>query len=85
MKLYVQGKLAMAGLDTHAPLTTYLAAVYAILAEAPHDRLEGLMDRMITGSAMADPDGARDTWGLQPEHLARAMKAEAAPAVKGGT
>lgn len=80
----MQGKLTLAGIDTDTPLVGYLGALYAILAEAPHDRLEGMMNAMITGSAMADPDEARETWGLQPEHQAVAMKPSQAPSVKPG-
>lgn len=51
-------------------------AVYAILAEAPGDRLEKLMDHFTTMEAVIDPERARATWGLLPEHTSRTSALE---------
>jgi hypothetical protein len=49
-------------------LSGWLDAVYASIADAPHEVLERLETHLVTTSALADPQGARDTWGLLPEH-----------------
>lgn len=43
-------------------------AVYASLVSAPHDVLVKLEDQLVVNAALADPVGARETWGLLPEH-----------------
>ena len=68
LKPYVAGKLSLAGIDSRAPVSTYLSAVYAIVAEAPHEVLERLMGYMVTQSAIIAPD--RENWGVLPEHQA---------------
>jgi hypothetical protein len=48
--------------------SAWLDAIYASVATAPHDVLEKLEDRLVINAALADPKGARETWGLEPEH-----------------
>jgi hypothetical protein len=48
--------------------SAWLDAVYASVATAPHDVLEKLEDQLVINAALADPVGARETWGLLPEH-----------------
>lgn len=69
---YTRGRLALAGLDSRTPVSVWCDAVYAILAEAPHEVLERLRDRMVVAEATADPERARATWGLLPDHVAMA-------------
>jgi hypothetical protein len=58
--------------------------VYAILADAPHEVLEKLRDRMVVAEATADPERARATWGLLPDHQAMAGNlADAPPPTQG--
>ena len=76
---YVRGRLALAGLDSRTPVSAWCDAVYAILAEAPHGVLERLRDRMVVAEATADPERARETWGLLPDHQAMAGTLADAP------
>jgi hypothetical protein len=47
----------------------WLAAVYAILMEAPPDsRLQKMYDQLVIKGAMIRPD--RKTWGMTPEQVA---------------
>jgi hypothetical protein len=62
-------------------LSDWCDAVWAILAEAPGERLEKLLDHFITLEAMIDPVRARETWGLLPEHTAKAGALEKADPV----
>jgi hypothetical protein len=48
--------------------SAWLDAVYASVATAPHDVLEKMEDQLVINAALADPVGARETWGLLPEH-----------------
>lgn len=66
MAYYVRGKLAIAGLDLRTPLATWLDAVYAIVADAPHEVLEKLWPKLTSAAARVKPD--RETWGVLPEH-----------------
>jgi len=63
----VRGRLALAG-DTRMSFSDWLDAIYASVADAPHDLLERLEDSLVINAALADPVGARATWGLLPEH-----------------
>lgn len=65
---YIAGKLALAGLDLSTPLHLWLDAVYAAWADAPHNVLEEAMKSFIVQEARIDPERARETWGLRPEH-----------------
>lgn len=66
---YVRGRLALAGLDdSRVHASTYCDAIYAIVADAPHDVLDELLKQLTVSGAAAAPD--RDTWGLLPEHQA---------------
>lgn len=67
---YLAGQLALRGITTREPASTWLHAVYAIVASAPMDVLKAMDDKMIGLSARADPN--RETWGATPEHQ-RAM------------
>ena len=50
----------------------WLDAVYAVYADAPHQVLAQLSKQMVIKEAMVDPEGARETWGRRPEHIAMA-------------
>jgi hypothetical protein len=76
---YVRGRLALAGLGPRTSISTWCDAVWAILAEAPADVLDKLADHFAINEAARDPERARETWGLLPEHQAGAAKAESAP------
>ena len=56
---YVRGRLALAGLDLRTPVSAWCDAVYAILAEAPHEVLERLRDRMVVFAKHTQPRGIR--------------------------
>jgi hypothetical protein len=66
----------VAGIDSRVSLKTYCDAVWAILVDAPTDRLKSISDHLIVAEAMANPDAARETWGMLPEHQRGAMAAE---------
>lgn len=53
-------------------MSDWCDAVYAILAEVPHDVLTRLRDRMTTVEAIIDPVRARETWGQTADHVAMA-------------
>jgi hypothetical protein len=75
--MYIRGHLALAGIDSRASLKTYVDAAWAILVDAPYERLEKIQDKLIVAEAMANPEAARETWGLLPEHTRGAAGAEA--------
>lgn len=60
--------MALHGADTRLPLPDWLDAIHATLASAPHDVLKSLNDQFVVNAVMADPKGARETWGVLPEH-----------------
>ncbi len=60
-------------------IATYCDAVWSILVDAPFDRLEKIQDSLVVQEAVADPERARETWGLLPEHQRGAAKAQDAP------
>jgi hypothetical protein len=62
----VRGKLTLAGLDPRDPAGSVLDAIYAIVADAPHDMIEKWDKKLIMEGAKAWPE--RDTWGVLPEH-----------------
>jgi len=65
---WVRGQIALAGLDTRMPLDSWLDVIHASLATAPHDVLKRLNESFVVNAAIADPEGARKTWGQLPEH-----------------
>lgn len=67
---YVRGKLALAGVELSAPLSTWLDAVYAAYVDAPHEALGKFVREMVKEQAKLRPKEARETWGLLPEHQA---------------
>ena len=75
--MYIRGRLALAGIDSRASLKTYVDATWAIIADAPYERLEKIQDKLIVAEAMANPEAARETWGILPEHQRSAAGAEA--------
>lgn len=78
---YVRGRLVLAGIDLRTCVGDWCDAVYAILTEVPHETLTRLRDRMTTAEALIDPVKARETWGLDPDHVAMAGTLEStAPA-----
>lgn len=52
------------------PLPVWLDAVYVAWADAPHELLQSAMERFVIQEARIDPERARATWGLRPEHQA---------------
>lgn len=65
----MRGHLVLHGAnDPRMPLSDWLDAVYASLVGAPFDVLERLEDNLVINAALADPEGARESWGLLPEH-----------------
>jgi hypothetical protein len=65
-------------------VSVWLDAVYATYAEAPHEVLEKLTKQMVIKEAMIDPEGARETWGRRPEHIAMAGKLGQGAGVEAG-
>lgn len=69
-KDYIAGRLGLAGLDLSTPIDIWLDAAYAAWADAPHEVLQKAMKHFIVQEAKLDPERARATWGLRPEHQA---------------
>lgn len=67
---YIAGRLGLAGLDLSTDLSVWLDAVYAAWAEAPHEVLQKAVKLFSVLEARIDPERARETWGLRPEHQA---------------
>ena len=65
---YLQGRLALAGVDLHTPVATWLDAVWALYVDAPHQLLEKLAKDRVVRAAHLRPD--RETWGKLPEQRA---------------
>lgn len=66
---YLRGKLALAGIGLHTPLTEWLDAVYAVYLDGPGDEVfKKAHEQTVIGTARMRPD--RATWGLLPEHRA---------------
>jgi hypothetical protein len=65
---YVRGQLVLQHVDPRIPLDAWLDAVHAIVATTPTDVLKKINDNLTVNAAMADPEGARESWGLLPEH-----------------
>jgi hypothetical protein len=49
----------------------WLAAVHATIATAPVQALEKINDQLIIAEVQVDPERARASWGLRPEHQTR--------------
>jgi hypothetical protein len=73
---YIRGRLALAGIDSRADIGPYCAAIWAILLEAPSDQIKAVQDQLIVSEAIRNPEKARETWGLLPEHQRGAKAAE---------
>jgi hypothetical protein len=67
---YIRGKLRIAGVDLRTPIADTLDVLYVILTEIPHEVLTKLRDGLVTAEAIADPQRARETWGLTADHQA---------------
>jgi hypothetical protein len=66
---YLRGKLALAGIGLHTPLSEWLDAVYAAYLDGPgEDTFKEAHRQVVVQSARLRPD--RATWGLLPEHRA---------------
>lgn len=65
---YIQGRLALAGVDLHTPVATWLDAVWALYVDAPHQLLEKMAKERVIRAAQLRPD--RETWGKLPEQRA---------------
>lgn len=80
----MRGKLALADIGETTALSVWLDAVYASYAEAPHEVLTNLNKQMVIKGAMIDPDEARETWGVAPEHVAMAGNLGRGPGLEAG-
>jgi hypothetical protein len=80
----VRGKLAFADIRETAEVGVWLDAVYAAYADAPHEVLVKLNKQMVVKGAMIDPDEARKTWGVAPEHVAMAGGLGRGPGLEAG-
>lgn len=72
LKPYVYGRMALGGIDSRAPADVWLDTIYAIVAEAPGEKLEKINEQLVIHSARMRPD--RETWGALPEHQALMRK-----------
>lgn len=45
-----------------------MAAIHASVVTAPGDALKKLNDQLIIAEVQVDPERARATWGMRPEH-----------------
>ena len=81
----MRGRLAFADIGSTTPATLWLDAVYAAYAEAPHQMLQEITKQMAIKEAMIDPEGARETWGRRPEHIAMAGHLGRGPGLEAGT
>jgi hypothetical protein len=71
-------------MDATTPVGMWLDAVYAAYADAPHQVLDQLNRQMVIKEAMVDPEGARETWGRRPEHIAMAGQLGRGPGAEAG-
>lgn len=53
-------------------LSVWLDAVYAAWVDTPFDQLDKINQQWVKQVARLDPEEARKTWGMRPEHLAMA-------------
>lgn len=66
---YLRGRLALAGIGLHTPLSEWLDAVYAAYLDGPgSDVLKKAHEQVVIAAARVRPD--RSTWGLEPDHVA---------------
>ena len=65
---YIRGKLRLAGVDLRTPLGDWLDAVYAAYLDAPHEFLADAHRQTVIAAARRRPD--RETWGIEPDHIA---------------
>lgn len=65
---YIQGRLALAGVDLRTPVATWLDAVWAVYVDAPHELLGKMTKERVVRAAQLRPD--RETWGKLPEQRA---------------
>jgi hypothetical protein len=67
----VRGQLVLHHLsltDPRIAIGDWVDAIHASLVTAPTDVLKSLNQTLIVAAVQADPEGARATWGLLPEH-----------------
>lgn len=72
----MRGELALAGVDLSTRLDVWLDAAYAAWVRAPFEVLDKVSAVMARQVARIDPEEARKTWGLRPEHRALAGNLE---------
>lgn len=66
---YLRGRLVLAGVGLHTPLADWLDAVYAAYLDGPEETvLKKAHQQTVIGAARLRPN--RDTWGLEPDHVA---------------
>lgn len=68
---WIRGQLALHGHslnDPRMPLDDLVAAIHATLASAPVDALKSINEQLVVAAVQVDPERARRTWGLLPEH-----------------
>jgi len=76
--------MALHGIDTRMPLADWVDIIHATLASAPHEVLTKLNEQFVINAVLADPEGARATWGALPEHqLKQSAEARFADAEQG--
>lgn len=76
---YIRGKLTMSGVDLRTCIADAYDVIYVILTEIPSETLTKLRNGLTTAEALIDPERARETWGLEPDHLAMSAGLEKAP------
>lgn len=66
--MWIKGQFALHHVDTRTPLDGYIAAIHATLATTPVDVMKQLNKQLIVAEVQADPERARESWGMRPEH-----------------
>jgi hypothetical protein len=69
-KTYIDGRLALAGINMRTPLKHWLDAAYVLILETPYDDVKKLESQLTTSDAQVDPEAARAEWGQTPQHQA---------------
>jgi hypothetical protein len=65
---WIRGQFALHHVDPRMSLDGFVDAIHATIATAPADVLKKLNDQLIIAAVQVDPERARASWGLLPEH-----------------
>jgi hypothetical protein len=65
---WIRGQFALHHVDPRMPIDRWIAAIHATLVTAPIDSLKQLNQQLVVAEVQVDPERARATWGLLPEH-----------------